>query len=89
MVLRQCACLVGEDILNLAEVLADVESSTLERRVRGGVVHVPIPVDEVDLDEFDYLNGNVQRDWDDDLGVWEIEDRDYHKQIYLKDEDSQ
>ena len=60
MVLGECASLVREYILNLAQVFADVESPALEGRVRRGVVHFSVPVDEVDLNELDYLNGDIE-----------------------------
>ena len=67
VVLCQRPCLVRKDILNLPQVFANVESTALEWSVRWGVVHVTVPVYEVDLNELDYLYGNVERDWDDDL----------------------
>lgn len=78
MVLRQCASLVRKDVLNLAKVFADVERPALERCVRRSIVHVTVPVDEVDLDELDYLNGNVERDWDNHLRL------EMQRNIYLK-----
>ena len=69
MVLSEGPCLVGEDILNLPKVFIDVESSALEGCVRGSIVHVTVPVNEIDLDELDYFNGNIQGDWDNDLNV--------------------
>lgn len=73
MVLRQCASLVRKDVLNLAQVFADVERPALEWCVRRSIVHVTVPVDEVDLDELDYLNGNVERDWDNHLRLGNAE----------------
>ena len=60
VVLRQRPCLVGEDVLNLSEILADVESPTLEGCVGRCVVHATVPVDEVDLNEFNYLKSDIQ-----------------------------
>ena len=67
MVLRESPRLVRKDVLYLPQVFADVESSALKRSVTWGVVHVPVPVDEVDLNELDNLNRDIQRDWNDDL----------------------
>ena len=59
--------LVGEDVLDLPEVLVDVERPALEGLVSGLVVHGTVPVDEVHLDELHYLQGHVQGDWNNDL----------------------
>ena len=60
LILSQSPCLVREDVLDLAQVFSDVEGSTLERPVSSFVVHVQVPVEEVDLYYLDYLNCYVQ-----------------------------
>ena len=60
IVLRKGSSLVREDICNLAKVLIDVKSTTLEGRVCGLMVHTDVPVNEVDLSKLNNLHGNVQ-----------------------------
>ena len=60
LILCQCASLVGEHILDLAQVLGDVESTALERHIASLVVHVQVPVKEVDLYNLDYFNGDIE-----------------------------
>ena len=67
LVLCQSPGLVGEDVLDLAQVLGDVESPGQERSVGWLVVHVQVPVEEIDLDDLDYLDGYVERHRDDHL----------------------
>lgn len=66
-VLRQRARLVGEDVLDLAQVLRDVEGTTLDGRVGLFVVQVEVVVQEEDLPELHQLDGHVQGDWDQHL----------------------
>lgn len=61
-VLCESSSLVREDVLDLSEILRDVERPTLEGAVQGGVVHLLVPVDEVDLNNLDNLDGDVERD---------------------------
>ena len=67
LVLCQSPGLVGEDVLDLAQVLSDVEGPGQERSVGWLVVHVQVPVEEIDLDDLDYLDGHVERHRDDHL----------------------
>lgn len=62
LVLRQCARLVGEDVLHLAEVLGDVESSALQMGVGLLVVQLDVLMDEVHLADLDDLNRHKQGD---------------------------
>lgn len=62
LVLRQRARLVGEDVLHLAEVLGDVESSALQVGVGLLVVQLDVLMDEVHLADLDDLNRHKQGD---------------------------
>ena len=62
LILGQSPSLIREDILDLAQVFSDVESTALKGPVTSLVVHVQVPVEEVDLYELDYLNGDIERD---------------------------
>ncbi len=67
LVLRQRSRLIREDVLDLSEILVDIEGTALEGSIRGSIVHLPVPVDEVDLNELDDLHGYVEGDRDDHL----------------------
>lgn len=67
LVFCECPRLVREDILNLPKVLTDVESTALKWTVCGGIVHLLVPVDKVDLNELDNLYRDIERDWNNDL----------------------
>lgn len=67
LVLGESAGLVGEDVLDLPQVLGDVERLALDVRVRLLVVEVRIVGDEEDLADLHQLDGQVERDGDHDL----------------------
>lgn len=67
LVLRQSSCLIREQVLDLPQVLGDVQGPALNPGVPPLVVQVQIVLDEVDLTQFDNLNGYVQGDWDQHL----------------------
>ena len=64
LVLGQRSCFVGEDVLDLTQVLSDVEGSTLNGQVSLFIIQVKVVVQEEDLPELHQLNGHVQGDWD-------------------------
>ena len=49
LVFCQSACFVGEDVLDLTQILGDVQGPALYPLVSGLVVEIKILVDEVDL----------------------------------------
>ena len=61
-VLGQGAGLVGEDVLDLTEVVRDAPRLGRARVVDAVVVHVRVAVDEENLGQLDQLDGDVQRD---------------------------
>ena len=67
LILCEGTRLVREHILDLAQVLIDVESTTLERPVTRFIVHLHVPVDEVNLSKLDYLYSHVEGHGDDHL----------------------
>lgn len=67
LVLRQGSGLVGEQVLDLAQVLSDVEGPALDPGVQLFVVQLQVVVDEVDLAQFHKLDGHVERDGDQHL----------------------
>lgn len=67
LVLRQRARLVGEDVLHLAEVLGDVQSSALQVRVGLLVVQLHVLMDEVHLADLDDLDRHEEGDGDQHL----------------------
>lgn len=67
LVLGESARLVGEDVLDLPQVLGDVQRLALDVRVRLLVVEVRIVGDEEDLADLHQLDGQVERDGDHDL----------------------
>ena len=67
LILCEGTRLVREHVLDLAQVLIDVESTTLERPVTRFIVHLHVPVDEVDLSKLDYLYSHVEGHGDDHL----------------------
>lgn len=67
LVLSQCPRLVREDILDLAQVLSDVEGSTLNGQISLFIIQVKVIVQEEDLPELHQLNGYIQGDWDQHL----------------------
>lgn len=66
-VLGEGAGLVGEDVLDLAQVLGDVERPALQLGARLGVMQLHVLVDEVHLAHLDDLDGHVQGDGDQNL----------------------
>lgn len=60
LVLGQRPRLVREDVLDLAQVLRDVEGSTLNGQIGLFIVQVKVVVQEEDLPELHQLNGHVQ-----------------------------
>lgn len=64
LVTREGAGLVGEDVLNLAELLDKRRCTTECGRVRLGVVHVKVGVDQLGLLEFHDFHGDDERDGD-------------------------
>lgn len=75
LVLRQRARLVGEDVLHLAEVLGDVESSALQVGVGLLVVQLDVLMDEVHLADLDDLNRHKEGDGYQHLEEGRQEDR--------------
>lgn len=69
LVLGERSRLIGEDVLHLAEVLGDVQSSALQVRVRLLVVQVQVLVDEVNLADLHDLDGDEERDGDQHLST--------------------
>lgn len=67
LVLGESAGLVGEDVLDLPEVLGDVQRLALDASVRLLVVEVDVVGDEEDLTDLHQLDGQVKRDGDQDL----------------------
>lgn len=67
LILRQSSCLVGEQVLDLTQVLSDVEGPALDPGVQLLVVKGQVVVDEVDLAQFHDLDGHVQRNGDQHL----------------------
>ena len=55
-VLGQCACLVGEDVLNLTKLLVQGGRPGLCRGVIGQVVHLSVPVYQLGEEQADHLN---------------------------------
>lgn len=68
LVLGQRPRLVGEDVLDLAQVLGDVQGSALNGQIGLLVVEVKVIVQEEYLPQLHQLNGHVQRDRDQHLG---------------------
>lgn len=62
LVLRQRARLVREDVLHLAEILGDIQSSALQVRVRLLVVQIHVLMDEVHLADLDNFNRHKKGD---------------------------
>ena len=60
LVLGQSPGFVGEDVLDLAQILCDVEGSALGPPIWLGVVEIFILRDEEYLADFDDFNGHVQ-----------------------------
>lgn len=67
LVLREGARLVGEDVVDLPEVLCDVQSSTLHAAVCLLVIQVSVINDKEDLTNLHQLNGQVEGDGYQDL----------------------
>lgn len=67
LILCERSGLIREDVLHLAEVLGDVQSSTLQVRVRLLVVQIHVLVDEVNLTDLHDLDGDEERDGDQHL----------------------
>lgn len=67
LVLGERACLVGEDVLNLSQVLCNVQSFTLYSAVCLLIIKVYVIRDEENLANLHQLNGNIEGDWDQDL----------------------
>lgn len=67
LVLCQSSRLIGEQVLDLTQVLSDVEGPALDPGVQLLVVQGQVVVDEVDLAQFHDLNGHVQRNGDQHL----------------------
>lgn len=67
LVLGQRASFVRKNVLHLAKVLGDVQSSTLQVRVCFLIIKIHVLVYEVHLTDFDNLNGHKQGDWDQHL----------------------
>mmetsp|Transcript_7012 Transcript_7012/g.17727 ORF Transcript_7012/g.17727 Transcript_7012/m.17727 type:complete len:228 (-) Transcript_7012:1022-1705(-) len=59
-VLRQRACLVGEDVLHHAQLLVEVGGARQHGPVRGRVVHVQVVLEELGLDDARELRADVQ-----------------------------
>lgn len=77
LVLCQRACLVREDVLHLAEILCDIQSSALQVRVCLLVVQLHVLVDEVHLADLDDLNRHKKGDGNQHLE----EDRGFVKMV--------
>ena len=56
LVLGERACLIGEDVVYLSQVLRDVQGAALDTFVHRLVVQLDVAVDEVDLPQFDKLH---------------------------------
>lgn len=67
LVLGQRPRLVGEDVLDLAQVFSDVEGSTLNGHISLLIIQVKVVVQEEDLPELHQLNGHIQGDGDQHL----------------------
>lgn len=67
LVLGESARLVGEDVLDLAQILGDVQRFALDAGVRILVVQVGVVGDEEDLTDLHQFDGQVERDGDHDL----------------------
>lgn len=67
LVLCQGPRLIGEDVLDLAQVLRDIEGSTLNGQIGLFIIQVKVIVQEEHLPELHQLNGDVQRDGDQHL----------------------
>ena len=67
LIFSESASLVGEDVLDLAQVFIDVQSPAHQGPVIGSMVHAEVPANEVDLDQFDYLHCHIQGHGDDHL----------------------
>lgn len=67
LILSQRAGFVREDILDLPQVLRDVQSPALQLGVGLLVVQLQVLVDEVHLAHLDDLDGDVERNGDQDL----------------------
>lgn len=85
LVLRQGSRLVGEQVLDLAQVLGDVEGPALDPGVQLLVVQVQVVVDEVDLAQLHKLDGHVERDGDQHLvgggGGWSPVEKNVEKRF--------
>ena len=66
-VLGQSSGLVRKDVLDLAQVLRDVQGPALNARVQSLVVEVQVVLDEIDLAQFDDLDGHIEGDGDQHL----------------------
>lgn len=62
LVLCERAGLVGEDILDLAQILCDVQCPALDSGGQAPTVEVNVILDEVYLSQLDDLDGNVEGD---------------------------
>lgn len=61
-VLRQRACLVTEDVLDLAQLLVERGGPRLGRSVVLRVIHLPVPVDEEAVPQSDDLHADISMD---------------------------
>lgn len=55
-VLCECACLVGEDVVDLPQLLIERGGPGLGGGVLLGVVHLQVPIDEVTLAEANHFH---------------------------------
>ena len=67
LILCQSASFIREDILDLPQVLRDVQSPALQLGVGLLIVQLQVLVDEVHLAHFNDLDGDVERNGDQDL----------------------
>lgn len=67
LVFCERAGLIRKDVLHLAEVFCDVQSSALQMRVRLFIVELSVLMNKIHLAYLHYFNGNKERDWDQDL----------------------
>jgi len=63
LILCQSTSLVRKHVFYLSQVLIDVQCPALEGSVSDIIVHLHIPVDEINLDELDNHYSHIQRDW--------------------------
>ena len=62
LVLGECARLVGEQVLDLAEVFVDLRVVRLGGYVHSLVVHLDVPLEELRAQKALRLDGNIHRD---------------------------